>query len=311
MLDIPVEQQLRRSEIHDTYGGNRQQGITPATKADGELMLFSSLKARRLYGYFDDWGADGHYHYTGEGTVGDQEMTGGNRNILRHRKEGRPLHVFRPVKSGVVQHIGEFAIADDNPWYRTDRPDKNGEMRSVITFRLAPVSATPAHACQIAPHHTETTVEDVEVERRKTERSSVGAQQSREAERRESLLVTRYLVHLRQRGLRATSKRITLGDERTVLRTDLYIAQHDFLIEAKGTVSREAIRMGIGQLFDYQRYIQPRPALGLLLPHRPHKEMLDLCAALSITSIWAEGDSFNRTTSLTGGEMGEQGVDDN
>ncbi|MFP3992171.1 restriction endonuclease [Streptomyces sp. E11-3] len=269
-------------------------------------MLFSSHKAPRLYGYFDDWGADGYYHYTGEGTVGDQRMTGGNLNILKHREDGRPLHVFRPVSSGVVQHFGEFALAEENPWYRMDRPDRDGEMRSVITFRLRPVSLSSTHAPPTRPHRTETTIEDVDIEQRKTERSTVGAQPPREAERRESLLVQRYRAHLQRRGLKVTRKKIALANERTTLHTDLYIPERNFLVEAKGTVTRDAIRTGIGQLFDYQRYIAPHPTLGILLPSRPRQDMLDLCAALSITSIWAEEDSFIRTVALTSGELGEE-----
>ncbi|MER7174007.1 restriction endonuclease [Streptomyces mesophilus] len=300
MLDLPRNEQLRRSLIHDKFGGNRQQGITPATKADNELMLFSSLKGSRLYGYIDDWGPDGHYHYTGEGLVGDQDMTGGNRNILNHRLDGRPIHVFRPVSPGVVQHLGQFTLAEEKPWYRADRPDRNGDMRSVITFRLRPVieAGTPL-APAGPPHHVETTVEDVEVEQRNVSTARVRAQGEREAERRESLLVEKYLHHLRRRGISATRKKITLADERTVLRTDVYVAQENFLIEAKGTVTREAIRTAIGQLFDYQRYIHPRPTLGLLLPDQPRTDMLDLCAALSITAIWADGESFQEHKTST------------
>ncbi|WP_460332586.1 restriction endonuclease [Streptomyces sp. O3] len=269
-------------------------------------MLFSSHKAPRLYGYVDDWGADGYYHYTGEGTVGDQQMTGGNLSILKHREDGRPLHVFRPVSSGVIEHLGEFTLAEENPWYRMDRPDKFGETRSVITFRLSQVSRPSTHTPPISRHPTQTTVEDVDIEQRVTERSTVGAQPPREAERRESLLVQRYRDHLKRRGLNATRKKITLANERTTLHTDLYVPERNFLIEAKGTVTRDAIRTGIGQLFDYQRYIAPLPALGLLLPSRPRQDMLDLCAALSITSIWAEEDSFMRTTTPTPGELREE-----
>ncbi|SDK67337.1 hypothetical protein [Streptomyces indicus] len=292
MLDIRINEQLRRRTVHDRFGGNRQQGITPATKADNELMLFSSLKGARLYGYVDGWGADGHYHYTGEGTVGDQDMVGGNLNILHHRKDRRPVYVFRPVSPGVVEHLGEFTLAEDKPWYRMDRPDKFGEMRSVITFRLKPVSEERVDLPQGPPRHSQTTVEDVAVEQSIVKKTRVPAQAEREAERREAVLVDRYLRHLRRQGVTATRKKITLGDERTVLRTDIYVAADNFLIEAKGTISREAIRSAIGQLFDYQRYISPRPALGLLLPDQPREDMIDLCAALNITSIWAEGDSF-------------------
>lgn len=42
------------------------------------------------------------------------------------------------------------------------------------------------------------------------------------------------------------------------------------LIEAKNSDSREALRVAIGQLYDYRRFYEPPVRLAVLLPHRPN-----------------------------------------
>ncbi|MDH2390493.1 hypothetical protein QCN29_17160 [Streptomyces sp. HNM0663] len=81
--------------------------------------------------------------------------------------------------------------------------------------------------------------------------------------------------------------------------TDLYDATTDTLIEAKSAATREAIRTAIGQLFDYQRFITPTPSLAILTPSEPRKDLRDLCAALSIQTIWQaeQGYACSETSS--------------
>ena len=84
-------------------------------------MIFSDPVAGERHGYFDGWREDGHFHYTGEGQRGDQQMKSGNAAILRHSDEGRALRLFMGVR-GTVTYEGEFEVDPEEPYYTTDSP---------------------------------------------------------------------------------------------------------------------------------------------------------------------------------------------
>jgi hypothetical protein len=89
------------------------------------------------------------------------------------------------------------------------------------------------------------------------------------------------------------------------LYTDLLIQPNWTLIEAKSSIDRWAIRLAIGQLFDYQRYF-PRhrhPQLAVLLPERPSPTMIKLLKSKRIAAIWstpAGGFRDSKSSLLTG-----------
>jgi hypothetical protein len=104
------------------------------------VLIFSDAKAGVQHGYFDDWQADGSFHYTGEGQLGDQQMVAGNAAILNHVRDGRSLRVFDGVR-GVVKYVGEFVVDPADPSYQRNAPQTGGEsLRKVIVFRLRPQS---------------------------------------------------------------------------------------------------------------------------------------------------------------------------
>ncbi|MEV7197709.1 restriction endonuclease [Streptomyces sp. NPDC093510] len=216
-------------------------------------------------------------------------MTNGNKAILNHVADQRELHVFETVRPGVVSYRGPYELPDQEAWYRAEALDREGDPRSVIIFKLKPRSA--AQASGEAPIvHTPapaTTVVDVLPEDFLTTRTLLTPnQEPTYAHRRESELLSLYRAHLEGQGHNISRKKITPRGERRSLYTDLFDATENLLVEAKGQTTRESIRMAIGQLFDYQRYIEPRPKLAVLVPTRPRKDLRDLCAALAIHTIW-------------------------
>ena len=113
---------------------------------------------------------------------------------------------------------------------------------------------------------------------------TVSASQARTATQRERQLVKDYRIW---RGLTAqqfSRRRIDIGSLR--LFTDGYLDGQQTLLEAKSLTSREAIRTAIGQLYDYRRFLSPRPDLALLLPAKPTDDLLDLLEQASIAPIW-------------------------
>jgi len=74
--------------------------------------------------------------------------------------------------------------------------------------------------------------------------------------------------------------------------SDLYDRTTRTLVEAKGTVERGAIRMAIGQLADYARFVEGGAERAVLLPSRPRADLLELLSSEGITTIWPERDGY-------------------
>ncbi|MFG2717161.1 restriction endonuclease [Streptomyces sp. NPDC048416] len=294
-----VGMKITRQAIHDQYGGNRQKGIS-RPKGQPYLFLFSNPQQGRQHGYYDGWGKDGCYHYCGEGRYGDQEMVGGNLDIAEHAQQKRSLQLFKSTSKGVVANLGQFELDEKEPWFTTDAPDADGEIRTVIMFKLRPAKkAPPADGLVASPSPAPSTVvQDVEVEQHNVEQMIVNPSgEPRRADRREAMLVKKYREYLESQGHTVTRQKIVPAGEVKPLYTDLYDATDKLLIEAKANATREAIRMAIGQLFDYRRLLTPRPDIALLLPSKPRPDLLKLCHAAEVAAqvIWPEGNEYKKS----------------
>ena len=88
--------------------------------------------------------------------------------------------------------------------------------------------------------------------------------------------------------------------------TDLYDATTGTLIEAKGSAERNSIRMAIGQLADYKRFVdggKPRH-VAVLLPTQPRPDLQDLLKRQGIELIYPGEKGFEDSAggSLVSGE---------
>jgi hypothetical protein len=94
-------------------------------------------------------------------------------------------------------------------------------------------------------------------------------------EQREGKLVERYRRWLAARQIHADALRIRFEPPASPLLTDLYIPSRRQLVEAKGSIDREDIRMAIGELADYEFWLRQRPPWqrwlrkAILLPGQP------------------------------------------
>jgi hypothetical protein len=129
---------IRRTELHDRYGGSGQSGISPS-RTTPNILIFTDPRSGERHGYFDHWASDDSFHYTGEGQRGDQTMTKGNLAILNHRADSRALRVFRGA-TGTVQYVGEFVLDELEPYTVETAPSTgNGPPRRVFRFHLLPI----------------------------------------------------------------------------------------------------------------------------------------------------------------------------
>jgi 5-methylcytosine-specific restriction protein A len=136
---IKIGQRLKRRHLHALVGGAQQWGITSCLKG-AAMLVFSNPKRSRQYGY-DRWEgprSDGSYHYTGQGTVGHQDVTTrANRQLLRSKALGKPIHLFESEGTEVT-YIGQHELAED-PYRWEEAPDEKGENRRVVVFHLVRV----------------------------------------------------------------------------------------------------------------------------------------------------------------------------
>ncbi|MEY9812651.1 MULTISPECIES: hypothetical protein [Streptomyces] len=290
-------QQIERKELHSKYGGRTQGGIGPSAKTPN-VFIFTDPVAGERHGYYDDWMPDGRFHYSGEGQYGDQRMISGNASILNHQIEGRALRVFQGAR-GTVTYRGEFTVDQENPWYSADAPETNdGPLRKVIVFRLNPVDTRPQEPATKLGRllvSQPNQVDDLPLERNENETTFVNPnQEPYEADRKEARLVKAFADYLTSKGQQSGRQRILPPGESRPLFTDLHAKGLGLLVEAKGSVTRENIRMAIGQLADYSRFVD-HTIRAILLPSEPREDLLALAKTQDCAVIWPEGRGFVST----------------
>jgi hypothetical protein len=295
--DIGPGESVERKDLHERYGGRTQGGIGPSRRS-ANVFIFSDPVAGEPHGYFDGWRGDGCFHYTGEGQYGDQQMKSGNAAILNHEVEGRALRVFMGAR-GTVTYEDEFELDSAQPWYETEAQETgNGPPRKVIVFRLRPKTISPKPGHSKLDSALDGQVTEVPIEQQWTEKMFVApSQEEREAERREQKLVKAFEAHLKKKGHVVCRLKIVPPGEAKPLFCDLRDSTANTLVEAKGSVSRQAIRMAIGQIADYRRFADPNARAAILVPETPRPDLLALLESAGIAAIWPTKTGFEDTNS--------------
>lgn len=293
---------IERTMLHERYGGRKQGGIGPS-RLSPNVLVFSDPASGEPYGHFDGWRADGCFHYTGEGQRGDQEMKSGNAAILNYEADARALRLFVGAR-GRVTYEGRFGLARDRPFYTTDAPETGGgPSRNVIVFRMLPLDTQPRRSSSRLDLALDGGgVADMPVQEQWTEKAFVAPSgKEYEAERREQKLVLAFCEHLLAQGHEVSRLKIVPQGEAKPLFADLFDRTTNTLFEAKGTVERGAIRMAIGQLLDYGRFVEPTPRMAVLLPSCPREDLCALLAHAGIELVWRDGKKFVSAAAKAGG----------
>ena len=131
------------------------------------------------------------------------------------------------------------------------------------------------------------------MERRWTEKFFVRpSAEEYEAERREQELVLAFEDYLRRLGHEAHRLKIVPPTEHRPIFCDLVDKTANVLVEAKGSVTRENIRMAIGQLYDYRRFAPRDMRLAVLLPERPRQDLQELLVSANVVPLYPEEAGF-------------------
>lgn len=129
----------RQKQIHGVFGGQQQGGIS--TPKDHPLVIAFTGEAGVSHGYRDFWDNDEVFHYFGEGQVGDMKYVAGNRAIGEHAKDGKMLVVFQMMGKGrPYRYLGRFMC--QSSYVQPGTPDREGQPRSAIVFRLKSLEAS-------------------------------------------------------------------------------------------------------------------------------------------------------------------------
>lgn len=302
--DLEPGDNLNRADRSELYGGATYGGIQPSSTSPN-VFVYSDPAAGERNGYtFDGWSPDDDvFLYTGEGRIADQRMWKGNRAVADHVIDGKALRLFvadgKETGSDTMRqvYLGEFEVDQDLPYVRAEAPDADGALRSVVVFRLRPVGAVlrreadRSGAQDVPPSASTGTASNAEVqqlawsadlERNEAQEFAIAASTASLGRRRESQLTERFHSHMSIQG--AELKRFRIRPPATVspLFTDLFDTTNNVLYEAKASSTREAVRMAIGQLLDYQRFLPPYCKLCILLPAPPAPDLLPLLSGLGI-----------------------------
>jgi 5-methylcytosine-specific restriction protein A len=303
---LEVGDRSTRAQLQRDYGGARYGGIEPAHDSDN-LFVYSDPESGSEFGYdFDGWlSEDEVFLYTGDGQVGDQELSGRNLTLADHADRGLRVRLF--VADGITEgtkatksqrYAGEFRVDPEQPFTMEDGPDKNGDGRKLLVFRLVPVGEVGSvfEATSQGKHARHPLTSLVPIETINTLEFTQSRDEANiEAERREAALVTAFAEYLESVGHESARHRIAIPDSTHPLFTDIVDVTDGTLYEAKGSANRHNIRLAIGQLFDYRRWLDPEPqSISVLLPTEPAPDMRSLLEALGIGCVWQEpGGTFS------------------
>ncbi|MFM8857409.1 MAG: hypothetical protein ACKOI2_09445 [Actinomycetota bacterium] len=300
--DLQPNDVTTRAELAK-FGGNQQAGIAHSATTPN-IMIFSDPGSPNSAGYhFDGWDGD-VFRYTGEGKYGDQEMTDGNKAIRDHIADGRALRVFvadgtlAGKKTKLQRYLGEFALDADKPYdVKRDR-DLDGNMRDVYVFNMRPVGDVIRRTQEANPFSGVNEVAPVGVhavpteanEKSEYEYQQAGTKKAQRLEAQLSDRFERYLVDVHKH--KVTRYRIVTAGSSGSHYTDLADETARVLYEAKGVTNRMSVRLALGQILDYARYVQkdyPGTVLSLLLPQSPPGDMIELLKAFDIGCVVERG----------------------
>lgn len=295
-ITLTVGDVVTRKELSAEYGGDTQSGMV--TPAGGRfIFLFSDPRVLHNYGYnFDGWVTDdlSAFDYTGHGASGDQQFTRRNEVLRTSRIDNRQVHLFLAegfapgTQQRTHQYVGQFTTSPEHGWRYEWVPVDDGGERRVIVFTLESMKDTaPSNSKGVArpaaPPARELLVRGVAAEQTNAvivHRAETAATKITRSERQ---------IEDRLRNALHVESRLSIRPAGSVssLYTDVWDPDERELYEVKSSSSRQNVRMAVGQLLDYSRYIDgPEIKCVVVIPHDPGKDLQDFILELNMDLIY-------------------------
>lgn len=194
------------------------------------------------------------------------------RNSRSRRRTAHPaaLRSSRPdpPRGKRQRYLGSHAVDPQAPYRYEPAPDRNGNTRNVIVFRLlaaGPSVETSLDATANAPTNP-TTVDLNPAEANTVQAFEVAATDRREGQRWEASLMRQLEAYLS--SLQHTIRRADIrpAGETARLITDTYDVTAGELFEIKPDSSRPYVRAAVAQLRDHRRHLPDLERATVLLP---------------------------------------------
>ncbi|MGW3570160.1 hypothetical protein ACWDSL_40910 [Streptomyces sp. NPDC000941] len=281
-------------QTFDGVAGSGNRAILRHAEQDRVLRVFtrvgklpdSDTKTHRYLGTFT---LDGMQPYVWRRVHGED---GNEREVIvfRLRPEGTVQHATQDVIPPAEETTAElvpFQVVT-GAMFQAD-PATSGELP------LPKQSARKKSSSRKAPPNAETSGTFVVPEAFGTKMSLRAAAAATIAVRHEAELTQAYRAHLDSAGHQTGAFQIKVKGLTSTLRTDLYDATDHVLYEAKGSNSREDVRMALGQLLDYSRYVkapgqEDEPKRVVLLPAAPTPDMYTLLDRYDVGVVYRSDD---------------------
>ncbi len=289
-------QPVTKAAVHQAVGGSDQHAMTSCL-SQSAFLLFYDPQASRANGY-DLWEgeqADGTFSYTGQGLRGDQKLSNSNLGLVRAAQKNAPIHFFRRPEIGIKRlkgnpytYVGRVILGE--PMYELRiAPDKDGHDRLVFVFNLIPIGRTDllVHPADILEPHIRCEFRNSPLLPEVAKAGSTPAT-STPSELEENKLQNRFREYVTEKGETPETVNIKLPNLKGTVRPDFILRDRGLVIEVKPTVSREHVRLAIGQVLDYSHLLRlggENFAPAILLPSDPMSDLALLAKSLGIGLI--------------------------
>jgi 5-methylcytosine-specific restriction protein A len=145
-LPYTIGQRIKRTKIHEEFGGNPQCGISSSGQFNA-VFLFTGDDSNNPYQ--DVWISETEFRYSGQGRRGDQTFDRSSPNgranddLRNHAKYGKEVHLFeKSVQAdSIVVYLGQVKYVDHD---FKQRDDADGSPRQEIRFELQLIDSEPS-----------------------------------------------------------------------------------------------------------------------------------------------------------------------
>ncbi|MET9887310.1 hypothetical protein ABZZ20_30075 [Streptomyces sp. NPDC006430] len=281
-------------QTFDGVAGSGNRAILRHAEQDRVLRVFTRVgklagtdtKTHRYLGAFT---LDGMQPYVWRRVHGED---GHERNVIVFRL--RPEDTVAPAVQDVVP-AAEETTAEFVPFQVVTAAMLQSDPATSGGLPLPKQRASKGSGSRAAAPNAETSGTFVVPEAFGTKLSLRAATAATVAVRHEAELTQAYKAHLDAAGHRTGAFQIKVKGLTSTLRTDLYDATDHVLYEAKGSNSREDVRMALGQILDYSRYVtspehEGEPRRVILLPAAPTPDMYTLLDRYDVAVVYRGDD---------------------
>ena len=132
--NLVLNQIYSNKEIMDIFKCDNNRGIRVSLKTNS-IVLINKFRSRKETNPYQDtpMNNNGELLYTGEGKVGDQKISGGNKRVVQSHTNGMRLFYFESYKSNEYTFKGEVVYLNHE---FAEEKDLKDNKRKVVKFSL-------------------------------------------------------------------------------------------------------------------------------------------------------------------------------